>query len=72
VSGWASPIVSVLKPDKVNFICGDFKQTVNPVSTIDKHPPIPKVEDLFTTLAGGGGFLVKLISVKHIMISNSF
>ena len=53
VSDWASPIISVLKPDKVNVrICGDFKQTVNPVSTLDKYP-IPKVEDLFATLAGG-------------------
>ena len=50
---WAAPIISVLKPDKINVrICGDFKQTVNPVSTLDKYP-IPKVEDLFSTLAGG-------------------
>jgi len=33
-------------------ISGDFKQTVNPVSTLDEYP-IPKVEDLFATLAGG-------------------
>ena len=38
VAEWASPIVSVLKPDKINVrICGDFKQTVNPVSTLDKY-----------------------------------
>ena len=50
---WAAPIVSVLKPDKINIrICGDFKQMVNPVSTLDKYP-IPKVEDLFSTLADG-------------------
>ena len=53
VAEWAASIVSVLKPDKINVrICGDFKQTVNPVSTLDKYP-IPKVEDLFSTLAGG-------------------
>ena len=53
VSEWASPIVSVLKPDKINVrICRDFKQTVNPASTLDKYP-IPKIEDLFATLAGG-------------------
>ena len=53
VAEWAAPIVSVLKPDKINVrICGDFKQTVNLVSTLDKYP-IPKVEDLFSTLAGG-------------------
>ena len=50
---WAVPIVVVLKPDKTNVrICGDFKQTVNPVLTLDKYH-ISKVEDLFSTLAGG-------------------
>ena len=33
-------------------ICGDFKQTV---SALDKYP-IPKIEDLFSTLAGGKVF----------------
>ena len=52
VAEWAVPIVSVLKPDKVNVrICGDFKQTVNPVKY-----PIPKIEDLLSTLAGGKVF----------------
>jgi len=56
VAEWAAPIVAVLKPDKTNIcICGDFKQTVNPVSTLDKYP-ILKVEDLFSTLAGGKVF----------------
>ena len=64
MSEWASPIVSVLKPDKTNVhICGDFKQMINPVSTLDKYP-IPQIEDLFATLAGGK-FSVKLTSVKH-------
>ena len=56
VAEWAAPIVAVLKPDKTNIrICGDFKQTVNPVSSLDKYP-IPKIEDLFSTLAGGKVF----------------
>ena len=55
-SDWASPIVTVLKPDKVSVrVCGDFKQTVNPISTLDKYP-IPKVDDLFSTLSGGKVF----------------
>lgn len=41
-SDWASPIVPVLKADKTIRVCGDFKQTIN-----------PKVEDLFTSFAGG-------------------
>ena len=48
-SEWPSPIVPVIKPDKSVRICGDFKQTVNPVSKLDKYP-ILKVEDLFVQL----------------------
>ena len=52
-SDWAAPIVVILKSDKTSvLICGDFKQTINPVSKLDKYP-IPKVEDLFATLSGG-------------------
>ena len=59
VADWAAPIVPILK---VNVrICGDFKQTVNQVSKLDNYPipkveDFPKVEDLFSTLAGGKVF----------------
>ena len=59
VAEWAAPIVSVLRHDKVKVkICGDFKQTVNQVSTLVKYStyPNPKIEDLFSTLAGGKVF----------------
>ena len=36
-------------------ICGDFKQTVNPVARLDRYP-IPKIEDLFSSLGGGKVF----------------
>ena len=53
---WASPIVPVVKSDKKSVrICGDFKQTLNPVAKLDKYP-IPKVEDLFVKLTGGSTF----------------
>ena len=43
----------MLKPDKVSVrICGDFKQTINPVSTLNNYP-IPKIEDLFSNLLVG-------------------
>ena len=53
---WATPIVPVLKSDKQSVrICGDFKRTVNQASKVDKYPN-PKIEDLFTSLAGGKTF----------------
>ena len=53
---WAAPIVPVMKADRQSVrICGDFKQTVNKASPLDKYP-IPKIEDLFSQLAGGQKF----------------
>ena len=53
---WAAPIVPVMKADHQSVrICGDFKQTVNKASPLDKYP-IPKIEDLFSQLAGGCKF----------------
>ena len=52
-SKWAAPIVPVLKQDKQTVrICGDYKLTANRASCLE-HYPLPKVEDLFSTLAGG-------------------
>ena len=54
-SDWATPVVSVPKPDGSMRLCGDFKITINPVLQIDQHP-LPKPEDLLATLAGGKKF----------------
>ena len=54
-SKWAAPIVPVhvLKQDKTSVrICGDYKLTANKASHLE-HYPLPKVNNLFTTLAGG-------------------
>ena len=52
-SKWAAPIVPVLKPDRKSIrICGDYKLTANKASRLEQYP-LPKVEDLFSTLAGG-------------------
>ena len=51
-SKWAAPIVPVLKPDRKSIrICGDYKLTANKASRLEQYP-LPKVEDLFSTLAG--------------------
>lgn len=54
-SDWAAPIVPVLKDDGQARICGDYKLTVNQASQPDTYP-LPRVEDLFATLAGGKTF----------------
>ena len=67
-SEWASPIVAVLKQDKQTVqICGDFKQTVNPVSKLDKYP-IPKVEDLFAKLAKGKRYTKLDLSQAYLQV----
>ena len=53
---WAAPIVPILKSDSKSLrICGNFKVTVNKASKLDCYP-IPKIEDLFATLAHGKTF----------------
>ena len=52
---WAAPIVPVLKPDGSVRICGDYKTTVNQVAKLDTYP-LPRIEDIFASLAGGKHF----------------
>lgn len=54
-SEWAAPIVPVLKQDGSIRICGDYKLTVNCVARTDSFP-LPRIEDLFASLAGGQVF----------------
>lgn len=54
-SEWAAPVVPILKPDGHIRLCGDYKLTVNTVSSLEQYP-IPRVEDLFTALSGGKHF----------------
>ncbi|XP_055590350.1 uncharacterized protein K02A2.6-like [Uranotaenia lowii] len=54
-SDWATPIVPVKKSENRVRICGDYKQTVNPLLLVDQHP-LPTVDEMFSTLAGGKKF----------------
>ena len=64
---WAAPIVPVLKEDKTVRICGDFKQTINQASKLDRYP-IPKIEDLFTGLTGGTCFSTLDLSKAYLQV----
>ena len=52
---WAAPIVPVVKSDGSVCICGDYRLTVNQASRLDSYP-LPRVDELFATLAGGKTF----------------
>ena len=62
-SKWAAPIVPVLKPDGSVRICGDYKVTLNQ----DTYPLL-KIEDLFTTLAGGKLFSKMDLASAYLQI----
>ena len=67
-SEWAAPIVAVLKQDRKSVcICGDFKQTINPSTKLDRYP-IPRVEDLFAKLSGGKSFTTLDLSQAYLQV----
>jgi len=47
--------VPVLKKDEGKRVCGNYKLTVNQAAKVDTYP-LPWIEDLFTSLAGGKAF----------------
>ena len=54
-SDWAAPIVPVFKANGELHVCGDYKLTVNRVAELETYP-LPRIEDLFASLAGGKSF----------------
>ena len=65
-SEWASPIVIVPKPNGSIRICGDFKNTVNPIIENEVYP-IPSVDEVFAKVQGGVRFSkVDLTEVEYI------
>ena len=70
VSGWASPIVPIVKSDQSIRSCGDYKTTVNKVSKLD-NCPIPKPDDLFVTYVVWGKKVHKVRSITSLPANTS-
>ena len=51
-SDWATPIVSIVKPDGSVRLCGHYKVTVNKQCLVDPYPK-SRIEDIFAELRGG-------------------
>ncbi len=66
-SNWATPIVPVVKKNGDVRICGDFKVTVNPALCVERYP-IPRIEDLFASLAGGQRFTKLDLSNAYLQV----
>ena len=66
-SDWAAPIVPVIKSDGRIRICGDYKITVNRAAKLEKYP-IPRIEELFASLAGGKAFTKLDLSHAYLQI----
>ena len=54
-SDWAAPIVPVFKANGELHVCDDHKLTVNRVAELETYP-LPRIENLFASLAGGKSF----------------
>ena len=66
-SDWAAPIVPVMKGDGRVRICGDYKITINHAAKLEKYP-VPRIEELFASLAGGKTFSKLDLSLAYIQI----
>jgi hypothetical protein len=54
-SEWVTPVVPIIKKDGSVWLCGDYKVTVNQTTKTDTYP-LPIIEDLLVSLAGGIAF----------------
>lgn len=54
-SDWATPVVAFSKKDAMVRFCGDFKVIINQALCVDRYP-MPWIEDLYVSLAGGQRF----------------
>ena len=66
-SPWATPIVSIIKSNGKVRLCGDYKTTINKALLKDSYP-LPLVEELFASLAGGKHFTKLDLSQAYLQI----
>ena len=66
-SDWAAPIVPIMKQNCHIHICGDYRVTVNQAIKVDSYP-LPRVEDLFSALAGSKYFYKLDISQSYLQL----
>lgn len=66
-SEWATPVVPVKKAGGRVRLCGDYKITLNPSLLVDDHP-LPTVEELFATVAGGKRFSKLDLSQAYLQL----
>ena len=60
-------MVPVIKNDGSIQLCGDYRTTVNQVAKLDPYP-LPKIEDLFVSLAGGRMFSKLDLSHAYLQV----
>ena len=58
---------AVMKSDGRVRICGDYKITVNRAAKVEKYP-IPRIEELFSSLAGGKSFSKLDLSHAYLQV----
>ena len=66
-SDCAAPIVPVMKQNGGARICGDYRVTVNQAIKVDSYP-LPRVEELFSALAGGKYFTKLDMSQAYLQL----
>ena len=66
-SDWAALIVPVMKGDGRVRVCGDYKVTISRAAKLEKYP-IPRIEELFSSLADGKTFSKLDLSHAYLQI----
>ena len=66
-SDWTALIVPVIKRDGTVWIHGDYKLTVNKAGKLEVYP-LPRIEDLLASLAGGKTFTKLDLSHAYLQV----